>query len=255
MRSGPCGAMGKVFSVAYRMLEGESPWHFTKGETVMEKGRRSEDIMVDVSTQLFWDNRINDSNINIEVSGDRVILTGTVPSSSDKWEAEEDAYSIPGVSSVENRLRVNPSAYPEPSNLEIRSRVENVLDWNPTIDTSGIDVSAHDGVVVLKGVVDSYWQKTRAWDIASNVKGVREVVNELKVAPPEEITDEDIQSDLERAFARSRYVDTNRVSVSVRNGIVTLSGTVGDYYAYRTVQEIANYTNGVIDVRNQLVIE
>ncbi|HQG31291.1 MAG TPA: BON domain-containing protein [Deltaproteobacteria bacterium] len=221
----------------------------------MERGRRPEDIMVDVSTQLFWDNRINDSNINIEVSGSRVILTGTVPSSTDRWEAEEDAYSIPGVSYVENRLRVNPAAYPEPNDLEIRSRVENVLDWNPTIDTSRIEVQAHDGVVILKGFVDTYWQKTRAWEIASNVSGVREVINELKVKPPEEITDEDIENDIKRAFARTRYVDTDRVDVSVENGIVTLKGTVGDYYAYRTVQEIANYTSGVIEVHNRLVIE
>ncbi len=221
----------------------------------MEKGRRPEDIMVDVSTQLFWDNRINDSNINIEVSGNRVILTGTVPSSTDRWEAEEDAYSIPGVSYVENRLRVNPEAYPEPSDLEIRSRVENILDWNPTIDTSRMEVEANEGVVTLRGFVDTYWQKARAWEIASNVSGVREVINELKVEPPEEITDEDIKSDIERAFARTGSVNTDRVNVSVQNGIVTLKGTVGDYYAYRTVQEIADYTNGVIDVRNELVIE
>lgn len=221
----------------------------------MERGRKPEDVMVDVSTQLFWDNRINDSNINIEVSGNRVILTGTVPSSTDRWEAEEDAYSIPGVSYVENRLRVNPAAYPEPSDQEIRSRVENILDWNPTIDTSRIEVSAHGGVVLLKGFVDSYWQKTRAWDIASNVNGVKEVIDELKVKPPERITDEDIRNDIERAFARTRYVDIGRVNVSVQNGTITLTGTVGDYYAYRTVQEIASCTNGVIDVHNRLVIE
>jgi len=221
----------------------------------MEKGRRPEDIMVDVSTRLFWDNRINDSNITIEVSGSRVILTGTVPSSTDRWEAEEDAYSIPGVSHVENHLRVNPSSYPEPGDPEIKSRVKNVLDWNPTIDTSRMEISAHNGVVTLRGLVDTYWQKTRAWEVASNVSGVRDVFNELEVEPSGKITDEDIKNDIERAFGRERFVDARRVSVSVRHGIVTLTGTVGDYNAYRTVQEIANYTNGVIEVDNRLVIE
>lgn len=216
--------------------------------------RRPEDIRADISSQLFWDNRIDETNIKVEVTDSRVILTGTVPSYSDRWQAEDDAYSIPGVSYVDNRLRVSPSTFPIPSDEDIRGRVENVLNWNPTIDASRIDVATVNGVVKLTGAVDSCWQKKRAGYLASNVSGVIDVSNLLKVEPLARTTDEDIKRDIEESLARNAYVDPGNVEVRVRDGVVTLSGTVDDYLAYRTAEDIANYTSGVIEVNNDLVI-
>lgn len=48
--------------------------------------------------------------IRIEVSGDQIILTGTVRSWSEKEEGERVAWSAPGVSSVDNRIMVDPTS-------------------------------------------------------------------------------------------------------------------------------------------------
>jgi osmotically-inducible protein OsmY len=216
--------------------------------------RRSEDIRADVSSQLYWDNRIDESNINVDVTDGRVILTGTVPTYSDRWQAEDDAYSISGVRYVDNRLRVSPTTFPVPSDTEIASNIRNVLEWNPTIDSSRIDVSVSDGVVTLSGAVDSYWQKSRAGYIVANVGGVIDVSNLLRVEPVGTETDEDVRKDIVTTLARNTFIDADRVDVQVDGGVVTLTGTVDDYFAYRTAEDIAKFTSGVIDVHNSLVI-
>jgi osmotically-inducible protein OsmY len=45
--------------------------------------------------------------IQVEVRGDKVILTGTVRAWAEKQEAQRIAWSAPGVASVENRIVVS----------------------------------------------------------------------------------------------------------------------------------------------------
>ncbi len=215
---------------------------------------RSERIRDEVNSNLVWDNRIDATNINVDVVDGRVILTGTVPSYSDRWEAEDDAYSIPGVRYVDNRLKVVPTVSPIPSDADIRLRVENVLHRNPSIDASRILVSVENGAVTPNGTVPSYWLKDKTHDIASGVSGVVDVINDLRVHLPEETTDRAIRRDILNTLERHTLIDTGRVNVKVSRGIVTLSGTVDGYNDFRTVEEIAKFTNGVVDVINELVI-
>jgi osmotically-inducible protein OsmY len=63
-----------------------------------------ERIKRDVVDELFKYDRVNISDIVVEVSGGKVSLNGTVPSSRDRKAAEEICFSIPGVTMVENNL-------------------------------------------------------------------------------------------------------------------------------------------------------
>ncbi len=217
--------------------------------------RKPEEIKKDVYSQLIWDTRVNESDINVEVSDGKVVLTGLVPTCPDRLEAEDDAYAVSGVRYVDNGLRVSyPPSFPTPRDPDIASKVRSLLEWNPNIDSKRIDVAVDCGQVTLMGSVGSIWQKYNAEHITENVSGVIGVRNQLKVEPPRTVTDEDIRTDIISSLVRNSFPDVTMVNVHVKDSIVTLSGTVNDYFECRTAEDIARYTNGVVDVNNNLVI-
>ena len=72
--------------------------------------QRSEDrIKEDVCDRLSDDDYVDASNIQVQIQGTEVILTGTVDSREQKRRAEDVVESISGVRNVENRIRIEQS--------------------------------------------------------------------------------------------------------------------------------------------------
>lgn len=69
--------------------------------------QRSEDrIREDVCDRLTDDDMLDATNINVQIQGNEVVLTGTVDNREQKRRAEDLVESISGVRNVENRIRV-----------------------------------------------------------------------------------------------------------------------------------------------------
>lgn len=221
-----------------------------------ERKRPPEDIRKDIYSQLAWDNRVGHTNILVKVMDDgTVILSGMVASHTDRFEAEEDAYAVSGVNRVENRLTVSlPPAYPVPDDEDIAAQIENLLQWNLTIDASRIQVVVTGGVLTLMGDVDSIWQKYRAEHLAENIAGVISVDNRLLVRPIGDVSDEDIRHDILGTLARNTFIDASNIAVSVKKGGVTFNGIVENHLFKRIALDIAHNTNGVVDVHDNLEI-
>jgi osmotically-inducible protein OsmY len=49
-------------------------------------------------------------------------------------------------------------------------------------DASDVEVHVEDGTVILRGTVRSRWAKWYAFDVAAGIRGVEDVVNELRIA-------------------------------------------------------------------------
>lgn len=66
----------------------------------------------------------------------------------------------------------------------IYDRVRQRLSADRDVKGGAIEVDVKDGVVALRGVVREERQKSRAEHVAKKVKGVKKVVNELRVELP-----------------------------------------------------------------------
>lgn len=78
-----------------------------------------------------------------------------------------------------------PASYADQKNDDrISDQVRMRLATDPDVKGGALDVTVHDGVVVIRGRVDTEKGRNKATKLAKKVKGVKQVDNELKVGPP-----------------------------------------------------------------------
>lgn len=141
-----------------------------------------------------------------------------------------------------------------PSDQEVLSDVQDALTWDVRVNAANIDVSVESGIVTLSGSVDTYAQKLDVAQIASRIKGVVDVINNLVVKPSVIRSDIEIQDDIEAAFRRDVLVDETNIIVRISNGIVILSGSIATMAEKNAAESDAWLTPGVTDVINNIVV-
>jgi osmotically-inducible protein OsmY len=217
--------------------------------------RNAEEIRRDVTEQLCWDDRVDASNITVEVENGTVTLGGTVPTYFADLAAVNDTWAVRGVTEVRDNISVRyPRVDSPPTDDEIRERVVDVLMGNPDIHIAEIGVNVTDGLATLEGSVDAYWKKYHAEHLVSGCAGVVEVDNELAIVPSRTLTDQDIAAQIIAAIERNALLEADRLNVRVLDGYVTLSGTAPSAIARRLAYEAALYTPGVRGVRNEIAV-
>jgi osmotically-inducible protein OsmY len=217
----------------------------------------SEQIKKDLVDSLYRDDRVDASDVGIDVTENGTVeLKGTVPNYTAKSAACHNAWMTPGVSNVLDRMTVAyPSVRELPKGKELADNVLKVLTLTSSVDSTDIEVLVDGGVVTLRGSVESYWKKIRAEEFASEVLGVTDVMNELAVVPTGRFRDRDVAANLVKAYGRSLYLDPEDIHVEVKNGVVTLRGVVPNWTALRIAVDHAKYTPGVRAVLDSLRIE
>lgn len=139
----------------------------------------------------------------------------------------------------------------------LRQRVEDALDWAPNLDASQVGVAAQDGVVTLTGHVPSFAEKTTAERVAKRVVGVKALANDLEVAIPgdRKRTDTEIAEATTNALEWDIHVPDDRITVTVRNGYITLEGSVEWKYQRESARDAVRNLTGVRGVDNLVTIK
>ena len=139
------------------------------------------------------------------------------------------------------------------TDTQLHDAVRRQLDEDPEIRAHDIAVVASDGVITLTGFVDSYAEKLAAEDTVKRVRGVRAVANDVEVKVRDQRTDPEIAKDAVQALESHTNVP-NRVTVTVRHGLVTLEGAVEWMYQKAAAESAVKYLKGVRSVSNLIRI-
>jgi hyperosmotically inducible periplasmic protein len=229
-----------------------------------------------VEKELQGDASLKESSISVKsVNKSVVLLTGTAKTLSAHLRAVETAAWVPGVERVASEIKSpdtladveiwrEPTARGESSkdsgirntasDIWVTSATKMRLLTDSRTPALDINVETQAGVVTLFGIVPSQDAKSAAEADARKVSGVKKVVNELQVvasAKQSEVKarDEDIESEVKRAFEKSDFKD---ITVEVKNGIVRLKGTVPTGSRRLDAAVLARSVKGVRAVKDDL---
>jgi osmotically-inducible protein OsmY len=232
----------------------EVGWWENKGVRKQVPVPSNEQLKENVRDELVSDLRVSDPfEIVIEVVNGNVTLRGSVGSYYQKRLAERDAGDVVGVTWVSNLLTVKADWREDSS---IQDDVQFEMDVDYTLNSQVIIIHVKDGIVMLSGDVDNFYQKMHAAEVASRVRGVRDIVNTIKVSWAVNHTDTELRDRIKRRLAsniETRWV-SERITVKVKNGIATLTGDVDTWAEYKEAARLASLTEAVLGVTNQLSV-
>ncbi|HEY6169082.1 MAG TPA: BON domain-containing protein [Verrucomicrobiae bacterium] len=192
-----------------------------------------------------------------------VTMTGTVAFESHKSLAQDTVEGLPGVVSVDNRLKVKGESPPEHSDGWIGAKVKTTLLFHRNVRSTKTDVNVKDGIVILRGEASSLAQKELTAEYANDVEGVKDVKNEMTVAKAaaqptetigEKIDDASITAQVKSSLVSHRSTSALKTKVSTKDGVVTLSGMAKNAAEKSLVTKLVIDIDGVNSVINNMTI-
>jgi osmotically-inducible protein OsmY len=211
------------------------------------------DVMKSLDSKRFKD-------VKTSVQNGIVRLTGTVDLYSAKLDADNRAHHRRNVKSVENQIQV---VGPTIDDTTLRNKLAEKLAYDRvgygTTAFNAFTIGVQNGVVTLGGTAYGPSDKDSAVSLVGNYPGVKDVVDNIEVAPVSPMDDR-----IRLAVARAIYgfpqlnkyaIDPAKpIRITVVNGNVTLSGVV-DSEADKDVANLkANSVTGVFKVVNNLQV-
>lgn len=140
---------------------------------------------------------------------------------------------------------------------ELQELVLKSLEFEPAIDAAEIGVTAHNGVVTLRGSVTTLYEKRLAEMTTSHVHGVRAIANDIDVLPTHRTgrSDPAIAEAAANALGWDAAVPANSVQVTLRSGWVTLTGTVDWRYQREAAESAVRRLYGVKGIENSILVK
>ena len=199
-------------------------------------------------------------DVKVSVQNGVVTLSGTVGIYGQKEDADQRAHHIKNISGVENTIQI---AGPIVDDVTLRNKLAEKLAYDRvgygTTAFNAFTIGVQDGAVTLGGTAYGPTDKDAAVSVVKNYPGVKDVIDNIEVAPVSPIDDR-----IRLAEARAIYgfpslnkyaIDPAKpIRITVVNGKVTLSGVVDSQADKDAANLRANGVPGVFQVINNLEV-
>jgi osmotically-inducible protein OsmY len=138
---------------------------------------------------------------------------------------------------------------------QIKQDVLRELKWDTRVSETEVGIEVDDHVVSLTGSVPTYMKKLAAEQAAHRVFGVQDVANDIEVLlPGHKFTDTEIAKRLRSALDWQLLLPDETVTSTIKDGWVTLNGTVDSFSHREDAIKAVRYIKGVRGVKNDISI-
>lgn len=142
------------------------------------------------------------------------------------------------------------------SDLQLQRHVEAELRWAPDLDSTDIAVKVVDGVVSLSGFVHSYPEKFTAEAAAKRVAGVTAIANDVgvRLSDANQVADPQLAREALDSLKRELPLAWQTVQILVRDGHVTLEGSLEWQFQRSQAEAAMRHVRGVRSITNLILI-
>jgi osmotically-inducible protein OsmY len=203
-----------------------------------------------VMRQLEWDPEVDATAIGVTAKGGAVTLTGYTGTYIGKLAAERAAKRVRGVRAVANDIEVRLKL--ERVDADIAADVVRALELCCTIPGT-VQAGVHHGHVTLTGKVNWMFEKRQAEKVVRHLRGVRDVMNYITIAPQAVVRD--VRHRIVEALHRNANLDSRNITVTVAGDTAILTGVVGSWLQRESAERAAFDAPGVARVDNRIAVE
>jgi osmotically-inducible protein OsmY len=218
--------------------------------------REDHEIEQDVRAELALEQSSTDRQrfVGVSVECGVVRLTGSAGSYAQKRAFERAAGRVVGVTDVRDHVDVRPADDVRRADRGLERAARHALEWDARVP-EGITVDVTDGVLQLRGAVARFAEREAAEEAVRNLIGLRDLVNEIRVAPAPPLPE---PADLARVVAeviRRRFgFDSGYFSIAIADGVVTVSGIVPRFANLDEIERAVRSIPGVTRIDNHLLV-
>jgi osmotically-inducible protein OsmY len=205
-----------------------------------------DELYADLRIDKLWD-------IHIKAKNGHVTLRGTLPTMRQKYLAQQDAMEVTGVAWVSNLIMVKS---PRREDLGIDADARSTLSSDYSLANDKINLVVNNGIVTLKGNVNTQYERSQAEKDVSGILGVQNIVNNIKIDWEPRYLDRALTERIGDRLAQNwkTWPVAAQITVTVQNGTAVLTGQVHTWSQYGEAARVASLTAGARQVDNRLSV-
>lgn len=139
---------------------------------------------------------------------------------------------------------------------ELQRKIEQELEWDPSVDARHIAVAVKNGIATLSGYVEQFSDKTHAEQAAERVHGVMAVIDKIELELPGSAhrNDLDIVESALTALKLNVLIPKDHIKIVAQNGWITLEGSVEWQYQRMAAEDTVRTIRGIKGISNKISI-